>query len=163
MDGCELLRLTRSIQTWGRRLQNFSYLLPKLLAGADRPYGMSDLEKLVRAGIKVLVTVMETPLDADTVADVGLEYHYFPIPPYGTPKLEQLQDFVELVNTNRAVGRPVAVHCYMGWGRTGTFLAAYLISEGLSPDEAIREVRRKRPGSIETRGQEQMLHRFAQQ
>jgi atypical dual specificity phosphatase len=50
----------------------------------------------------------------------------------------------------------------MGWGRTGTLLAAYLVSEGMSADEAIYQVRKKRPGSIETFGQEQILHIYEQ-
>ena len=141
-------------------MRNFSYLLPGVLAGADRPTGISDLKRLHDEGIRVLVTVMDIPLDEKDVRQAGLEYHHFPVPDYGTPTLEQLQTFVGLVNQNRVVDRPVAVHCYMGWGRTGTFLAAFLISEGWTADAAIQEVRDKRPGSIETFGQEQILHLY---
>ncbi|MFX1565140.1 MAG: dual specificity protein phosphatase family protein [Promethearchaeota archaeon] len=141
---------------------NFSYLIPGVLAGSSLPRGREDLERLVKEGIKVLITAMEDSLNEDLVYDVGLEYHYFLVLPYGTPSLNQISDFVDLVNTNRAKNRPVAVHCYMGWGRTGTFLAAYLISEGLSVEEAINEVRVKRPNSIETYGQEQFLRMFDQ-
>ncbi|MFX0079800.1 MAG: dual specificity protein phosphatase family protein [Candidatus Hermodarchaeota archaeon] len=141
---------------------NFSYLIPGVLAGASMPRGRQDLERLVDEGIEVLVTAMEESLDENFVNDVGLEYHYYPVPPFGTPTLQQINEFVALVNTNRAKNRPVAIHCFMGWGRTGTLLAAYLISEGMSADEAINEVREKRSGSIETRGQEQILYRYAQ-
>ncbi|MFX1342782.1 MAG: dual specificity protein phosphatase family protein [Promethearchaeota archaeon] len=141
---------------------NFSYLIPGVLAGSSMPLGRQDLERLVDQGIEVLVTAMEESLDENLANDVGLEYHYYPVPPFGTPTLQQINDFVDLVNTNRIKNRPVAIHCYMGWGRTGTLLAAYLISEGMSADEAIVEVRKKRSGSIETRGQEQILHRYAQ-
>ena len=142
---------------------NFSYLIPGVLAGSSMPRGRQDLERLVDEGIEVLVTAMEESLNEDLVKDVGLEYHYYPVPPYGTPTLQQINDFVELVNTNRVKNRPVVIHCYMGWGRTGTLLAAYLISGGMNADEAINEVREKRSGSIETRGQEQILHRYAQE
>ncbi|MFX1577023.1 MAG: dual specificity protein phosphatase family protein [Promethearchaeota archaeon] len=141
---------------------NFSYLIPGVLAGSSLPRGRKDLEHLVTEGIKVLVTAMEDTLNTALVEEVGLEYHYFPILPYGTPSLKQINEFVDLVNTNRAKNRPIAIHCYMGWGRTGTLLAAYLISEGMGTDEAIAEVRDKRPGSIETFGQEQILHMFEQ-
>jgi atypical dual specificity phosphatase len=141
---------------------NFSYLISGVLAGSSMPRGRQDLERLVDEGIEVLVTAMEESLNKDLVKDVGLEYHYYPVPPYGTPTLQQINDFVELVNTNRAKDRPIAVHCFMGWGRTGTLLAAYLISEGMSADEAIAEVREKRSGSIETHGQEQILYTYAQ-
>ncbi len=141
-------------------MDNFNYLIPCVLAGASMPRGRQDLERLVNEGIEVLVTAMEDSLDEDLVEDVGLEYHYYPVPPYGTPTLEQIIDFVDLVNINRVKNRPVAIHCFMGWGRTGTLLAAYLISEGMSANEAITEVREKRPGSIETREQEQVLLKY---
>jgi atypical dual specificity phosphatase len=143
-------------------MHNFSYLIPGVLAGANMPRSKADLIQLARAGIEVLVTAMEDSLDEKVVKDVGIAYHYFPVLPYGTPSLNQLDEFVKLVNENRAKNRPVAVHCFMGWGRTGTFLAAYLISKGTDPEEAIAEVREKRPGSIETYGQEQILRIYAQ-
>ena len=56
----------------------------------------------------------------------------------------------------------VGVHCAMGRGRTGTMLACYLVArEDYSPDKAIDETRRRRPGSIETRRQEQAVRDFA--
>jgi len=143
-------------------MRNFSYLIPSVLAGANMPRGKDDLDHLVKQGIKVLVTAMEDRLDEDMVKSAGLEYHYFPVLPYGTPSLQQIDAFVELVNRNRQKNRPVAVHCFMGWGRTGTLLAAYLVSEGMSASDAIDEVRGKRPGSIETGGQEQVLFIYEQ-
>jgi diketogulonate reductase-like aldo/keto reductase len=53
--------------------------------------------------------------------------------------------------------KPVLVHCGEGKGRTGTVLGAYLVKHGLSADEAIRSVREKRPGSIQTVEQEKAL------
>jgi atypical dual specificity phosphatase len=141
---------------------NFSYLIPGVLAGSSLPRGREDLERLYNEGIRVLVTAMEDSQNEELVNEVGLEYHYFAVLPYGTPSLKQINEFVDLVNTNRTQNRPVAVHCYMGWGRTGTLLAAYLISEGMTADEAIYEVREKRPNSIETHGQEQILHMYEQ-
>lgn len=141
---------------------NFSYLIPGVLAGTNMPRGKDDLDFLINQGIKVLVSAMEDSLDENMVMVGGLEYHYFAVLPYGTPSLEQIDEFVELVNRNRRENRPVAVHCYMGWGRTGTLLAAYLISEGMSAVDAIDEVRNKRPGSIETGGQEQILFIYEQ-
>ena len=39
---------------------------------------------------------------------------------------------------------------------------AWLVAAGLSPEDAIAEVRRVRPHSIETRGQEDAVRRFAE-
>jgi atypical dual specificity phosphatase len=143
-------------------MRNFSYLIPGVLAGTNMPRDKNDLEYLVKQENKVLVTAMEDSLDEDLVRTTGLEYHYFPVLPYGTPSLQQINEFIDLVNHNRQENRPVAIHCLMGMGRTGTLLAAYLISEGMSAIDAIDEVRKKRPGSIETRGQEQILFIYEQ-
>jgi atypical dual specificity phosphatase len=144
-------------------MQNFSWLIPDVLAGADRPSKLQDLQLLVKEGVRVLVTVMLECLNDDMIRATGLEYHHIPVREFGTPTLDQLQKFVTLVEKNRAQNRPVAVHCFAGWGRTGTFLAAYLISQGTTVKDAILEVRQKRPYSIETRGQEQVLELFAKQ
>ena len=54
----------------------------------------------------------------------------------------------------------VAVHCAAGKGRTGTVLAAYLVTQGMTAGEAIRKVRELRPGSVETYEQEQMIREW---
>lgn len=55
------------------------------------------------------------------------------------------------------------MHCLLGHGRTGTLLACYLVkARALSGAAAIREIRRLRPGSIETREQEEAVIQFHQ-
>jgi atypical dual specificity phosphatase len=68
---------------------------------------------------------------------------------------------VAAIHDALARGEPVAVHCGAGLGRTGTLLAAYLISEGQTPDEAIDFLRGVRPGSVETLEQEQAIYEYA--
>ena len=51
----------------------------------------------------------------------------------------------------------VLVHCQGGTGRTGTMAAAYWIKKGLSANEAIRKIRKSRPGAIEMPEQEESL------
>lgn len=55
------------------------------------------------------------------------------------------------------------MHCTLGFGRTGTMLACYLVKErGLCAGDAIAEIRRLRPGSIETYEQEKAVFQFYQ-
>ncbi len=51
----------------------------------------------------------------------------------------------------------ILVHCEGGMGRTGTMLATILILEGMTPVEAINEVRKHNPYAIETSVQEEFL------
>lgn len=53
------------------------------------------------------------------------------------------------------------MHCKHGLGRTGTMLACYLVkTRAISGEEAIKTIRRLRPGSIETREQERAVLEF---
>lgn len=51
-------------------------------------------------------------------------------------------------------GMKIAVHCHAGLGRTGLAIACYLVSaKGFDPKEAVQEVRRGRPGALQTKEQ----------
>ncbi len=52
-----------------------------------------------------------------------------------------------------AGGQRVLLHCRGGLGRTGTVAARLLVEFGVEPEEAIRQVRAARPGTIETAAQ----------
>ncbi len=55
-------------------------------------------------------------------------------------------------------GFNMMVHCMGGLGRAGTIASRLLVELGWRPDDAIREVRRVRPGAIETDEQEDFVH-----
>jgi atypical dual specificity phosphatase len=97
-------------------------------------------------------------LDPEVVSRLGFEYLHSHIS--GAPTIEQLQQVLRYVEEKNAESKPVLVHCGEGTGRTGTVLAAYLISHDQAAEEAIRKVREERPGSIQTPEQEKILHEF---
>jgi atypical dual specificity phosphatase len=80
-----------------------------------------------------------------------------PIVDFTAPTLGQVEQAVATIDRFRAAGRPVAVHCAGGLGRTGTILACYLVSQGNTAAEAIATIRTLRPGSIETPEQEAVI------
>jgi atypical dual specificity phosphatase len=150
-------------------LRKLDFVIEGVLAGCSRPFvkgsGESDaghtnapdddLETFKRHGIAAIVSLTPTPLDCDAVARAGFEYLHLPVPDFAAPKPAEVKRFVEFVRSARDRGRgAVAVHCGSGLGRTGTMLACFLVSEGRSAAGAIAEVRRLRPGSVETDEQE---------
>lgn len=145
--------------------QNFSFLLPGQLAGMacpgrDRPLE-DDLAALAAQGVGAVVSLTERPLEPAALARHDLAGLHLPVRDFAPPTLEQIGSFVDFVDHQLAAERPVAVHCGMGRGRTGTMLACYLVRQGWAPAEAIAEVRRRRPGSLETATQERMVHEYA--
>ena len=50
-------------------------------------------------------------------------------------------------------GGVVVLHCMAGLGRTGTVAARLVVDMGLSPAEAVQQVRSARPGAIQSHQQ----------
>ncbi|HEY8504425.1 MAG TPA: dual specificity protein phosphatase family protein, partial [Gemmataceae bacterium] len=97
----------------------------------------------------------------DWVEDAGLLVVHVPVPDMEAPTPEQLARCVSAIRKANEAGMGVAVHCTAGLGRTGSILAAYLVSKGLSAEEAMTQVRELRPGSIETEAQEEAIQAYA--
>src|SRR6476620_6143717 len=134
----------------------FSWVDSPRLAALSYP-DAEDLRWLRRSGIDIVLTLTEDPLPRHWVNEAGLLAVHLPVPDMQAPTVEQLATAVETISNAKASGMAVAVHCMAGIGRTGTILAAYFVNEGMSPEEAIRTVRRLRPGSLETYEQERVV------
>ena len=139
-------------------MHGFSWIIESALAampvpGRTRPLA-DDLAFLGSQAITLLVSLTEQPPDPVAIAAAGIEQLHLPVPDFTAPTLEQLDAFVSACAGAHAQQRAVGVHCTAGLGRTGTFIAAYLASRGMTAAAAIAEVRRLRPGSVETAEQE---------
>ena len=78
------------------------------------------------------------------------------------PPLEVLDNIVDYINIKiTKEKKPLVVHCAAGKGRTGTILAAYLLKQdNISSHDAIKKIRSLRPGSIQSKVQEEILHEY---
>jgi len=142
--------------------ESFSWVAPDVLAAMAWPQNVRrTLEFLKDADIGVIVSLTETPLNSALVEEFGFEYHHLPVRDFTAPSQAQVRRFIAIVKAARRAGKKVVVHCMAGRGRTGTMAACYLVSLGRDADEALREIRALRPGSVETREQEQVVRRFA--
>lgn len=118
---------------------------------------MPDFEFLRELGIDAIVSLTEYPLQKAFIEEFGFEYKHVPVEDLTAPSLEQIDEFVRFATKVCGAGKKLVVHCGAGIGRTGTMLACYLVYKGYSARRAIEEVRRKRPGSIETHEQEEII------
>ena len=145
-------------------LFNFSWLVRDSLAGSGQIGGWgydgqleSDLDLLYEEGVRAIVSLTEWPLQEDKVQAINMNYLHLPIADMRPPTLEDIVACVQFVEHSVEKGHPVVVHCSAGQGRTGTMLASYLVKMGKSTIEAIAQVRRIRPGSVETPEQEMAI------
>jgi atypical dual specificity phosphatase len=152
------------------------WVIPKVLAGMPMPFIHLDrrmagggalaafddeLPILYSAGVRAVVSLLNIPSDASVYESAGFSFRCLPVPDGRGPTIEQAEEFTRFVTDQRVAHRPVAVHCEAGLGRTGTLLAAYLLSEGKSAAAAIEQVRAVEGVAVETVSQIQFLQQYA--
>jgi ADP-ribosyl-[dinitrogen reductase] hydrolase len=127
-----------------------------------------DLLRLRDWGARGLVTLIEdhefellgiTALPEEIEA-LGMRWWHLPIRDMGTPDADfeiRWQKAGRELRSLLSEGFSVALHCRGGKGRTGTIAARLLVELGSAPALAIERVRAVRPGSIETRAQEEFV------
>src|SRR5215467_10438465 len=141
---------------------NFGWLIEHRLAGVSYPYSEDAMALLRQLGVLALLNLSEEPWPLDLLRKYQLRGEHLPVDASTGPTLNQVERALIIIGGFLAHGLPVAVHCDAGFGRTGTILACYLVSQGKTAKEAIEQVRAKRPGSIATLAQEAVVEAYGQ-
>jgi atypical dual specificity phosphatase len=138
---------------------NFSWIMEGSLAGAQGPTRTRDITFLKLQDIQAVIRMDENTISTEPWQMVEL---YEPVPDFTAPTMEQIDRMVKFAEAQiETWERPVVVTCAAGLGRTGTVLACYFVGAGYGPQAAIEYVRQLRPGSIQTRAQEDAVHQYA--
>lgn len=142
---------------------NYSWVVEGKIAACGSPTDPSHFDYLKKSGIRRVVALTKSYPDGvePNFDRVNMQLSRVAMPDFHPPTEEQVTEFVKLLEDCQMRNEPVAVHCKMGQGRTGTMLACYLVKkENLNSEEAIKKVRDMRPGSIETEGQEKAVGKY---
>ena len=125
---------------------NFKWLLENKVAGSGFINYKTELDYLLEQGISAILTLTTSSLSDEVISNDSVTYKHIPIVDHSLPSIDNLVESVAFINECMSNSKPVVVHCRAGIGRTGTVLAALLITSGMSVESSIKEVRKKRPG-----------------
>ena len=124
---------------WG----NTYWLWPGFILAGEHPGGTLDngqtkLHSLQQAGITHFIdlTSSEDPVFAYE-APVGTVCLRHPVKDFGTPSALEMLAVLNSIQTAINDGGKVYVHCRAGIGRTGTVAATWLVSQGMTGQEAL--------------------------
>ena len=163
--------------------RNTSWLVKGQVLGSSTPTSRDQILAFgQKLDVALVVTLTEEgPLPASWFEGTGVRNLLVPVPNYDPPTIDQMDLILsKMEQCIKNEKRSVLVHCGGGKGRAGTVLACYLLKHGLldlstsseedpsfihlpemTADEAIRAIRRLRPGSIETDRQEKFMSTFS--
>jgi hypothetical protein len=107
------------------------WVIPNVLAGMPMPYihlerrlnhggqlaaYQDELPDLFAVGIRAVVSLLNIPSDESVYKSAGFAFVCLPVPDGGAPTIDQVLDFTNFVDEQRALNHPVAVHCEAGLG-----------------------------------------------
>lgn len=116
-------------------------------------------ERLVKEGIEADISLEGEQVDAP----FGVQFYlWLPVIDHTAPSQEQLEVGVTMLETLVKLKKKVYVHCKNGHGRAPTLVAAYLIKQGESVEEAEQIITTKRAAVHLRDAQKEALQVFQQ-
>jgi protein tyrosine phosphatase (PTP) superfamily phosphohydrolase (DUF442 family) len=144
--------------TVGRPVLRYSSVTPQLYVGGQ--INARGWRWLAARGLTADVN-MRSEFDDAAHGIAPQAYLWLPTHDDHAPILDQLRTGVSFIRQVIGQGGKVYVHCASGVGRAPTMAAAFLVSDGLSPDQAWALIRRVRPFIKPTPPQLDALQQFA--
>jgi atypical dual specificity phosphatase len=105
-----------------------------------------DVPQLQALGVGAVLNVCgEAAGPVEAYRRAGIEQLRLAAVDFLPPSLEVVREGVEFMRRQVCAGRKVYVHCKAGRGRSATIALCYLITKGLTSEEAQRILLQKRP------------------
>lgn len=127
---------------------------------------LAHLAQLLKAEVSAVVTLTEAEELArhgaedlgEMLLQAGLDWHHLPITDFGTPDAAVAAEWAacapQLLEALRTTPQShVLFHCMGGQGRSGMMALSLMCLAGEGPEAALKRLREKRPGAVETEAQ----------
>ncbi len=142
----------------GRPVLSYSSITPQLYVGGQ--INASGWRWLAAHGLTADLN-LRSEFDDAAQGVAPQSYLWLPTDDDHAPTMEQLQAGADFIRCNIESGGKVYVHCAAGVGRAPTMAVAYLVTTGLSVEQAWALIRATRPFVTPTPPQLAALERFA--
>lgn len=139
-------------------LMPFIHITPRLYVGPQ--LSKRGWRSLNKRGVNSIVNLRVESNDLER-GITPEHYLWLPTIDHTPPTVEQLQKAAAFITQRIAEGDSVYVHCAAGVGRAPLTAAAYLVSQGYQPDEALDLLRSRRPFISQSASQRERLVQFA--
>ena len=135
-------------------------ITPQLYLGGQ--YKVRGLQKFKSWGISAVVNMRQKSFERAQDAS-WLKYLHLPTPDMTPVSMKNLLTGVKFIAGEIESGGKVYIHCHHGEGRGPSMAIAYLISSGITFEDALAQVKRVRPFIAPTRAQLDRLGEFETQ
>lgn len=133
------------------------------LATGHAPMSYADLESIREQGIRAIVNLCGEFCDLHQIEEEsGFDVYYLPVVDECAPDLSAMEQALDWMDEAIYLDKKVLVHCRMGHGRTGTFIAAYLLRRGFDYKGAEKTMK-GRHANPATFSQRRFLKRYGAQ
>jgi len=125
--------------------------------------GVNPARLILSEGFNTVVDLREEDVSEyrKMLKDHYVDYLNVKIPDKDGASPEVLSQIVKWIHEKVGKGRKILVHCNLGRGRSALVVAAYLVSNGLRPEEAMRIIKKRRRVTFINDRQRKALLEFA--
>ena len=135
----------------------YNHIADGIFVGNNQCCIMGLSEVLKREHIVADISLEENRLDVPFGVDI---YLWIPVVDEQAPTFDQLSFGAESIERLVLQGKKIYIHCKNGHGRAPTFVAAYLIRKGRTPEDAVNFIASKRPSIHLHKEQEEILKTY---
>ena len=133
------------------------------LATGHAPMSYDELDSIREQGIGAIVNLCGEFCDLHEIEESsGFDVYYLPVVDEYAPDLEAMEKALDWMDEALYLDKKVLVHCRLGHGRTGTFIAAYLLRRGFD-FKAAEKTMKGRNANPATYHQRSFLKKYGKQ